>query len=439
MSRPFSWLLNTVYLGLLIIALPKLLWSAWRHGKYRHGWVAKLWGHVPLRQGTRTCCWLHAVSVGEVNLLASIIEALASRRPDVEVVVSATTQSGYDLACRNYPHLQVFYCPLDFSWAVHRTLRRIRPDVLVLAELELWPQLIAAARSYGTRIAIVNGRLSAVGYRQYSLVSPAIARVLRQIDVIAAQDTSTANKFVTLGAEPNAVHVTGSLKFDRAVTDRHNPHVAALQKLAQLSDHDMVFLAGSTQAPEEEIALRVYQSLRADFPKLRLMLVPRHVHRSDEVADLLDRAAVVWERRSGLGTCESAQSERFEVLLVDTIGELGAWWGTAHVGFVGGSFGDRGGQNMLEPTALGVATCFGPNTWNFRDIVAKLLDAEAACVVRNEHELQQFVRRALTDHAWAERLTMNARQLVVEQQGATHKTVDLLLPLLADRVETKAA
>jgi 3-deoxy-D-manno-octulosonic-acid transferase len=435
-SRIFAWMLNAVYLAMLLLASPWVLWSAWRHGKYREGFAAKILGWVPTRESGRPCVWLHAVSVGEVNLLASTLRELASRRPDVECVISTTTKAGYELARQKYAEHTVFYCPLDFSWAASRAMRRIRPELLVLAELELWPNLIATAKSHGAKVAIINGRLSDKSFRGYSRFGLFVAKVLRKIDLIAAQNEETAAWFRKLGASPAAVVSTGSLKFDGAQTDRNNGRTHELRSLAQFGDDDQVFLAGSTQDPEEAMAVRIFQELVMEFSGLKLVLVPRHPQRFDEVALMLDRAGLSWIRRSELTPNDS---NKYPVILVDTVGELGAWWGTATVGFVGGSFGNRGGQNMLEPAAYGVATCFGPNTWNFRDIVAQLLKADGAEVVNSEADFAEFVRRVLEDPAWATELGQSARQIVVSQQGATGRTVSLLLPLLQQNITVNRA
>jgi len=440
---PVSWLLSCVYLALMLVALPWIVWSAVRHGKYREGFAQKLLGRVPRRRGASQCVWLHAVSVGEVNLLGTTLASLKRCHPGWELVISTTTKTGYELACRKYASEHtVFYCPLDFSWAVNTALRRLRPDLLVLAELELWPNLIRGARNYGARVAIINGRLSDNSLRGYRRARPLVTGLLRKIDLIAAQNEETAERFRQLGADSARVTVTGSLKFDGAVTNRDNPRSQELRELANLATNDAVFLAGSTQAPEEQYAIEIYQTLSAKYPQLRLILVPRHPERFEEVAQLLERSGATWVRRSELSRSREGgrrQSIRQSILLVDSIGELGAWWGTATIGFVGGSFGSRGGQNMLEPAAYGVATCFGPNTRNFRDIVGQLLAVEGAEVVRDREELEQFVRRALDDSAWATQLGQRGQELVLDQQGATERTVALLLSLMDGENLTDAA
>ncbi len=257
---------------------------------------------------------------------------------------------------------------------------------------------------------------------------PFISRLLRQLDLIAVQDDEYRRRFLDLGAAPAAVCVTGSMKFDGAETDRRNPATIRLRELAGIAESDVIFLAGSTQEPEEELALATYRELASECPALRLIVVPRHRERFDAVAKLLDESGIPWQRRSRLDA--DGADPHAPVLLVDAIGELGAWWGTAHAAFVGGSLGSRGGQNMIEPAAYGAAVSFGPNTRNFRDIVAMLLAAEAAVVVHDGAELTAFVRRALTDREFAAALGERARRLVSTQLGATARTFELLAPLV---------
>jgi 3-deoxy-D-manno-octulosonic-acid transferase len=445
------YLLDFAYLLLILLSLPWLVKEAVSKGKYREGFGAKFLGLVPRRktEGGK-CVWFHAVSVGEVNLLDPLLKKIKATQPDWECVVSTTTKSGMALARKKYANLAVFYCPLDFTWAAAAAMRRVRPDVLVLAELELWPNLIRAAKRRGAEVAVINGRLSEKSFRGYRRIRWFIGRLLRRIDVIAAQDETYGGRFAALGAEQAQIEVTGSMKFDGAETDRQNSKTRRLAELAGIAADDMVFLAGSTQVPEEEAAIGIFKRLAEEFPRLKLIVVPRHPERFDEVANLLDASGVAWQRRTGLDGAKGAEglvpstnakspirrdelggSQTPRVLLVDVVGELGAWWGTAQMAFVGGSFGNRGGQNMIEPAAYGAAVSFGPNTWNFRDIVAAILEHQAAVVVKDPSELETFIRRCLTDRAYATELGRRAQTLVRAQQGATEKTLGLLRNLIS--------
>ena len=419
-----GYLLNLLYLAAILVASPYLIYAAIRHGKYREGWSAKFYGRVPERTGNARCLWLHAVSVGEVNLLAPLLSRWEQLYPDWECVISTTTLAGYALARKRYAPRTVFYCPLDFTWSVRRALRRIRPNLLVLAELELWPNLVTAARRAGVKVAIINGRLSDKSLRGYRRIAAVARRTLEQVDLIAVQNEEYAQRFRQLGAPPAVVSVTGSIKFDGALTERRNPATLRLAALAGIQDADAVFLAGSTQETEESLAVDVFAKLVTTHPNLRLTLVPRHAERFDEVARMLDKSGHVWQRRSTLDS--EGLNPNSRILLVDVIGELGAWWGTAIIAFVGGSLGKRGGQNMIEPAAYGTAVSFGPNTWNFRDVVAMLLARDAAVVVKDGLEMEAFVRRCLEDQEFADNLGRRARALVLEQVGAADRTVELL-------------
>ncbi len=425
-------LLNVLYVLFLILASPVIIWRMIRQGKYREGFAEKFRGLSPITpEGTGPVVWFHAVSVGEVNLLKPILPLLRREHPDWHLVVSSTSMTGRRLAERLFPDLTVFYCPLDFTWSVRRSLLRVRPDMLVLAELELWPNLIAMAARGGTKVAVINGRISDRSFKQYRAVSFFLRPILQKLALIAASDETAAGYFRRLGADPARLHVTGSIKFDGAQTDRRNPKTLDLARLAGIrldrtdgAPADIVFLAGSTQDPEEAMALDAFRAWSEKFPELKLILVPRHPERFESVAELLDKSGLPWLRRSGITETPSSPGTR--ILLVDTIGELGAWWGASQIAFVGGSIGKRGGQNMLEPAAYGAAVSFGPNTKNFREISQQMLRAEAALVVRSPEELTAFVGRCLNRPQWRAELGDRARRLVIAQRGACSKTAALL-------------
>ncbi len=229
-----------------------------------------------------------------------------------------------------------------------------------------------------------------------------------------------------LGAHPDHVYVTGSVKFDGVLLDRHNPRTHYLRDMLNVQDGDLIWIAGSTQAPEEEIVLKIWQGLRIYHPRLRLFVVPRQKNRFDEVAQLLEHSGVEFARRS---SCEDLDKP---VVLVDTIGELGPLWGLADVAFVGGSLdGRRGGQNMIEPAAFGAAVVFGPHVWNFAETATRLIEASAAYQVADAGQLETMLRLLLDDPAERQRMGAAARVFVLRQQGATEQTIALLGQLLA--------
>lgn len=424
----FTWLLNFVYLALVIAASPYLLWAAVTKGKYREGFAEKFLGRVPGRpEGTSQHLWLHAVSVGEVNLLAPLISELQQIYPGITFHITTTTKAGHELAKTKYAQHTVSYAPLDFSWAVDRAYQNIQPDAVLLAELELWPNLIRFADRHDAKIAVVNGRLSEKSHRGYSRIRFLVGPLLRKLDWIGAQDDSYAHRFIDLGADPSKVLVTGSIKFDGITPDRQNPQTLAFRGLAGLAEDDIVWIAGSTQNGEEPIILAAYQAAQQQVPALKLLLVPRHPHRFDEVATYLQSQNVPFQRRSQLSSENRGTSG---ILLIDSVGELSAWWGTADIAFVGGSLGNRGGQNMIEPAAYGAAVAVGPNTWNFKDVVERLRAAQALTVVRDAESLSAFVVKASLDTTWREQQGVRAKEVVLAQQGATKRTIESLKPLL---------
>jgi len=434
------WLFNLIYFGILLLVSPLILYRSVRQGKYREGFKQKFFGRVPKRQyvlhrsrksADTKIIWFHAVSMGEVKLLHPLLQQVRTMRPDWCCVISTTSKTGMDLAKQMFGKDWVlFYCPLDFSWAVSTAFQRLKPDMLVLIEQELWPNLIETAKQDGVKLALVNGRFGEGGYKRYLWIQSIITPMLQQFDLVAPQTELYAGWFRRLGVSSEVIHITGSIKFDGANTDRNNPETERFRKLAGISAEDIVFLAGSTQHPEEKYALECYEHLKSEYPPLRLILVPRHPERFNEVAAMLDDKGIFWERRSALSAGNTPTAERARVLLVDTVGELGGWWGTAAIAFVGGSMGKREGQNMIEPAAYGAAVCFGPNTKNFRDIVELMFRDAAAHMVHDQREMEQFVRRCLEEPDFARQLGNNAQTLVQRQVGATQKTLELLQALL---------
>jgi 3-deoxy-D-manno-octulosonic-acid transferase len=415
--------LDVVYLILLALTAPVLILRAWKTGKYLDGWSEKVFGRAPLRIGEHPCIWFHAVSVGEVKSLAPIVADLGRRRPGWEIVVSTTTSTGLSVARQTYPDLITFYAPLDFTWAVKRAVARIRPSVLALVELELWPNLVWAAKRSGARVVIINGRLSLRSHRSYRKIRGPLGPTLLRLDVVAAQSEEYASRFEDLGVPRPRVKVTGSVKYDGLERDRDNPKTVALRKALGLSASELVFVAGSTMEGEEAAALAAYRGARARHPRLRLVLVPRHAERFDKVAGWLDAQGERVVRRSQ-GASSSKGSARSPVVLVDTVGELSAVWGLADVAFVGGSlFPGRGGQNMMEPAAFGASVLFGPYTENFSEAVDGLLARNGARRVTDAADLARVLLEDLEDPEQAAARGAAGREFVLAQDGAAARTL----------------
>lgn len=424
-----AYLLNALYLAALVLLSPWLGYKALTTGKYRRGLLSKFFGNAPRRTDSASCAWFHGVSVGEVYLLRQVVSRFQAHHPDWECVISTTTDTGFAEARKSFPDRAVFYWPLDFTWAVRRALRRVNPSIVILAESELWPNFIAAARQRGVPVALINARVSPRSLKRYARLKSIMQPLLMRIDVIAAQTPEYAEALRSLGAAPERVHVTGSVKFDGVHMDRYHPAVRALHLHLDVADDDLILVAGSTQAPEEAIILEAFKKLKARYAGLRLFLVPRQRERFNEVAGLLERSGQPFVRRSAM----TESVDRSAVVLVDTIGELAHLWGLAHVAYVGGSLdGRRGGQNMIEPAAYGAAVVFGPHVWNFADAARRLVDCGGAVQIADAAGLERALDELLGDAARRARHGQAARQFVLQQQGATERTIALLAPLVGD-------
>ena len=439
-----GWIRNAIYLAVLGLALPWLCWRRLKTNRYQAGLKQKLCGlsasaidafsaTAPGAQPNSTVShrptiWLHGVSVGEIQLLKPLVAAWQARHPTWQFAVSCTTDSGMQVARTAFgDDVLLFYFPLDFTWAISRTLDSLQPDMLVLGELELWPNTIDACGQRRIPVAVVNGRLSERSFSRYRKFSWLTQPMFDKLSLIAAQSESNAQRFRLCGA-PTTTIVTGSIKFDNVSFDRQAPEVAQLRCWAGLQPEHRVWVMGSTQAGEELPAVHAWQQLSTQFPLLKLIIVPRHPDRFQQVADDIQRAGVRMQRRST--TNEPQSADDWDVLLVDSVGELKWWWGLAEIAVVGGSFGPRGGQNMLEPAAYGANVAFGPNTSNFRDIVELLLAGDAAVRLSSLDELTDWLRQQLLDPEPGSQRGARAQAIIARSAGALDRTLDALDGLL---------
>jgi len=456
-------LLDLIYLLVLLSLSPWLAWRSVVTGRYRRELAAKLLGRVSIRNPQRKpVAWFHAVSVGEVNLLGTLVPAFRKRHPGYLVVISSTTDTGLAEARRRFADLSVIAFPFDFSWAVSGALDVVKPSLVVLTESELWPNFLSAAKQRQVPVIVVNARMSPRSFARLQRFAGFARRMLfAKITRFAVQEQEYAERFQHLGLPQAKLIVTGSIKYDGASSwtpdrswglanslglsfprqgdkgTRRQGTKPDASPLVSLSPCPLVFLAGSTHAPEESIVLAVFARLRERFPSLRLILVPRHPDRFEEVAGLVRASGFPFMRRSAI---REPLAEMPAIVLLDTVGELGAAWGLADVGFTGGSLdGIRGGQSMIEPAGYGVPCVFGPHVWNFRDAAKRLVEIGGAIMVKDAASLETELARLLADAELRERMGLAARELVQRQQGATGRTLDAIDTILTATALTHAA
>ena len=424
---------DALFVGFLVLTLPYFVVRGLRDRGLRRS-LSGRFGGGPCRTGARPCVWIHGVSVGELKAARKLVGDLAVARSDAELVISSTTSAGFELAQKLFPRLLVIQFPLDLRWIIRRVLDRVRPDLIVLVELEIWPNLLHEAWRRRIPVAVVNGRVSSRSFRGYRLFS----RLLPQFELIeryAVQNDEYAGRLRKLGVPDAQVEITGNMKYDTLRADLPVEQLARVRAELGLSAGERVVVAGSTHPGEEELLLEMLPRLERATPGVRLLIAPRHVERAEEVVRLVERAGRVPARLTKLRS-GAAAAGRGSVLVADTIGELEHFYGLADVVFVGGSLVARGGQNMLEPAALGKATLFGPQTENFAAEVGLLLGHDGGRQVADAAELERAISGLLADPAAARALGERGRQVVASLLGGTAKNLDLVLSLL-DR--TKAA
>lgn len=426
------WLLNLAYLLAGLVYLPVLVYQMVAQGKNRHGWGDRL-GYVRLRPASRGRIWFHAVSLGEVNATPQLIDRLSRRFPDREIVVSCTTDTGYARACHLYGKQRVFRYPLDFSWMVGCVMDRVGADLIVLVELEVWPNLVALAAGRGVSVAVVNGRLTEHSARRLARLGALTRSMFGRLAWVGAQDQEIASRFRDMGVPQERVAVTGSLKWDTATVSDTVDGVDALAGALGIDSDRPLWVCGSTGPGEEAIILDAYRLLLDQGTSLRLAVVPRKPERFDEVARLIAQRSFGCVRRSERRdeTSPPHPAETATVILGDTMGELRKFYALASVVFVGRSMVPMGGSDPMEVAALGKPVIAGPYMDNFQLPVWALGQRQALRTVATPDELAGEVARYCRDGEQARRAGEAARDVVIEHQGATDITVDALTKLIS--------
>ncbi len=413
------------------LMLPHFLLRMRRRGGYGPGFGERFARYAPdvaakLAVGPRI--WVHAVSVGEVHVAMAFIREWRARRPEARFVVSVNTPTGRKVAAAQLGEPDVLvYFPVDIPLVVRRVLDAIRPAALVLCEGELWPNLIRGCARRGIPVASINTRVSDRSFRGYRRVRLFTRRLLPLFSRFCAQGAEDGRRLVELGAPADRVRVVGSAKYEAAVPGPSTAGRArAFLRGAGFPDDAIVLVGGSTWAGEEAALLDICRDLRAEFPALRLVLVPRHAERAPEVVAELERRGVPFVRRSG----GPAPAVPPEAALIDTTGELMGFYGAADIVFVGKSLTQHGGQNPIEPALWSRPILVGPNMENFRPVVADFLETNALLQVPDASGLQAALRDLLADPARRADLGARAGAVVRAKAGAMRRTVEELLQVL---------
>lgn len=380
---------------------------------------------VPVEK--KDCIWVHAASVGEIVATSPLIKEFRREFPTSPILVSVVTTSGYEMANRIIKDADaIIYFPLDLPWLAGHVLRRIHPRVFLPVETELWPNFLKNARRLHIPVMMVNGRISDKSVRQYKHLHSLLRDMIGTVKMFAMQSPIDADYIKRLGAPPGLVTVTGNTKFDQTYTDVTSEEKQQILQEMCLEENDGIFLAGSTHRGEEEYVLQAFAAIRKNHPRARLVIAPRELLRTAEVCHIVKKGGFTVARRTEL----KDHGEKADVVILDTIGELGKVYAIGDVVYVGGSLVAHGGHNILEPAAHGKAIVVGHNMFNFKDTHALFKKRNACITVKDADELAREVSRLFDDAGHRHRMEEETLAIVRENKGASRKSALILRDML---------
>jgi 3-deoxy-D-manno-octulosonic-acid transferase len=412
---------NLLFPLVFLLMLPKFLLRMARRGGYKKHFEQRygIYGHgTTARLSEGRYIWIHAVSVGEINIALSFIEAYRKQNPDALFVLSTNTSTAHALGEKRMDSRDVLiYFPLDFPFVMKKAFDAINPLKLILVECEIWPNLIREAHRRGIPVSLINGRLSDSSFRGYMKLRSFTRRLLTMIDPICVQGRQDAERMIALGAHPETVKTLGTAKYDLPppAADADAPARAVLKE-AGVPDNALILLGGSTWDGEEEALCKIYKTLREKYPELFLVLVPRHAERRDDVVAAIEGQGLTCSLRS-------QGSSAADVLVIDTTGELMGFYAAADLVFVGKSLTQHGGQNPIEPALFGKPIVVGPNMENFPSVMDDFLSAGALRQVDSFQSLEKTISELLEDSNVRKNLGSAAAQLVESRRGAVDRMV----------------
>ncbi|ORM74573.1 3-deoxy-D-manno-octulosonic acid transferase [Pantoea wallisii] len=422
--------MTTLYTALLYLIQPLIWLRLWLRGRkapaYRKRW-AERYGYCTGKVEPHGIV-LHSVSVGETLAAVPLVRALRHRYPMLPITVTTMTPTGSERAQSAFgKDVHHVYLPYDLPGSINRFLDTVNPRLVIIMETELWPNIIRILHQRQIPLVIANARLSERSAKGYSKLGGFMRDLLQRITLIAAQNAEDGDRFLSLGLKRSHLAVTGSLKFDISVTPELAARAVTLRR--QWASRRQVWIATSTHEGEEAIVLDAHRRLLQQFPDLLLILVPRHPERFKDACDLTQKRGFSFTLRSS-GEIPSSATQ---VVIGDTMGELMLLYGIADIAFVGGSLVERGGHNPLEPAAHAIPVLMGPHIWNFKDICAKLQQAEGLITVTDEASLEKEVANLLQDDDYRRYYGRHAVEVLHQNQGALQRLLQLLEPHLPPR------
>ncbi len=432
-------LYNILLTFLLILVSPYFLSRSLFQKRFRKALSERLgFFEAPL---FKRSIWVHAASVGEVFCSLPLLKKIRKEFPRVKIVLTTVTCTGNEAARTRAPEAdRVFFLPVDHPFAIRRAIEKIQPGLLLIAETELWPNLLRSCGKKGIPVVLFNGRISQRSFRRYVRFKFFFKGCLKYISLFLMQTEEDRRRIVEIGGESQKTRTAGNLKFDQTFPFLTEEATTKMEKALGLRGTEKILIAGSTHSGEEEMLVSLYKELKGETPNLILILAPRHLERLEEVEGILRKGSIAWSRKTALplGAGQPSGRERPEVILLDTMGELMAIYSLGTLVFVGGSLVPIGGHNPLEPLFFKKCVLFGPHMFNFLEISYRLIEVGGAIQVSGKEDLASQLRRLLPDEVAREEVGKKGHQFLQRHQGATERMFEEIRPFL-DKMQNAIA
>ncbi len=370
--------------------------------------------------------WFHALSVGEVLSVVSLVQKWAQKYPQVPLFFTASTLTGHQVAIKKLKKVvsSISYFPLDFPFIIRRYLNQVNPKMVVLTETDIWPNFLTVLNQKALPCLLINARISERSYKRYSLLKPWFSQVINKLSFVGVQRPEDAQRFLALGLAPKKIKIMGSLKFDITVPDFDKHFIIQQKSSFGIDPSRPVWIAGSTHSGEDEIILKVHHLLLKFFPSLCLIIAPRHPERFDKVALLSRRLGFETSRRT------EGQTTSSQVIILDTIGELAQIYALADLVFIGGSLVPIGGHNPLEAARWAKPIIWGPHMFNFSNIAQQMQQAKAAFEVKDEKTLFYIAKTLLENQKLRNFMGKQGKDLLLKHQGIGEKYLEIMARFL---------
>ena len=421
--------------SLFVSCLPPFWIYTRLSGRYKNGFGERL-GFVPLTLTKRLSgsprIWMHAVSLGEVKIAVPLVKALKKIMPGCSVIISTTTEHGRNLAMETFGEdTPVVYAPIDFIGSVRKALSRVRPDVFVLLETEIWPTWIAEARRMGIKTAVINGRISGRSISSYFKLRPLFREVLKNIDAFSMILEEDATRIRKMGADPSKIEINGNAKYDLLASSTDPAMETEMRELLNLDASHTVFVAGSTRPGEETMVLDAYRQILAKFPNTILIIAPRHIERTPQIETMIEGQGFTYQLRNELGIAGRKRTE--PVVIMNTFGELFKLYSVGTIVFCGGSLVPLGGQNPLEAAAWGKVVFYGPSMEDFLHARTLLDEVGAGVPVSSPETLAEKAIWFLSHPDALKTNGARAREVVIRNQKAAERHARVIASLLPEQ------